>query len=312
MGSVNGKSKAAFFSNPMGVAADNLGNIFVADSRNNMIRKISPEGMVTTLAGTGAAGSVDGRGDTATFFFPEGVAVDNNGNVFVADTHNSLIRKISPDGFVTTLAGQRIYHTIPGRDTSVRFDNPSGIATDRKGNVYVADWANNLIRKISPGGIVSNIAGNGDRGAKDSSVSFASFYLPGAITLDSTGNLYVADTYNNMIRKISPEGFVSTIAGKTVRGSANGKGVAASFSHPAGIVVDKEGNIYISDMENNKIRKISPDGMVTDFAGSGLRGSANGRDTVASFYRPYGLTIGKNGNILVADCLNNQIRQISF
>ena len=312
MGSVNGKSKAAFFSNPMGVAADNLGNIFVADSRNNMIRKISPEGMVTTLAGTGAAGSVDGRGDTATFFFPEGVAVDNNGNVFVADTHNSLIRKISPDGFVTTLAGQRIYHTIPGRDTSVRFDNPSGIAADRKGNVYVADWANNLIRKISPGGIVSNIAGNGDRGAKDSSVSFASFYLPGAITLDSTGNLYVADTYNNMIRKISPEGFVSTIAGKTVRGSANGKGVAASFSHPAGIVVDKEGNIYISDMENNKIRKISPDGMVTDFAGSGLRGSANGRDTVASFYRPYGLTIGKNGNILVADCLNNQIRQISF
>jgi serine/threonine-protein kinase len=312
MGSVNDKGTSASFSNLMGLAIDTFGNIYVADSRNNMIRKISKEGNVTTLAGSGAVGSVDGKGDTASFFYPRGVAVDKNGNVYVADTHNGLIRKISLDGFVTTLAGSRVYSTIPGKDTVARFDNPAGIAVDESGNVYVADWANNLIRKISPTGKVYNIAGNGTPGSKDGVGSSASFYLPEAIALDSIGNIYIADTYNNMIRKISLDGVVSTLAGKKVRGSANGKGTEASFSHPAGITVDREGNVYVADEGNNKIRRISPGGMVTTFAGSGERGSTNGRDTTASFYRPYGVAADKKGNIFVADYLNNQIRKISF
>jgi sugar lactone lactonase YvrE len=312
MGSANARGTAASFSNMMGLAIDTSGNIYVADSRNNLIRKISPQGDVTTLAGTGVVGSVDGRGDSASFFYPMAVAVDKNGNVYVADTHNGLIRRISPDGFVTTLAGKRVYHNVPGKDTIVRFDNPAGIAVDGAGYVYVADWANDLIRKISPNGEVYTIAGNGKPGSKDGTGFSASFYLPGGIALDATGNIYIADTYNNMIRKISPDGSVKTLAGKKAMGSANGKGTDASFSHPAGIAVDQDANIYIADVGNNRIRKITPDGMVTTFAGSGARGSANGRDTTASFYRPYGVAVDKSGHIYVADYLNNLIRKISF
>jgi serine/threonine-protein kinase len=312
MGAVNGWGTSASFSNMMGIAADNFGNLYVADSRNNMIRKINVDGVVTTLAGCGIAGSSDGKGDIASFFYPEGVAVDKKGNLYVADTHNGLIRRISPDGFVTTLAGQRIYHTIPGMDTVVRFDNPAGIAVDSSGNVYVADCGNDLIRKISPDGKVQNIAGNGKRGVNDGVGSIASFYLPGGIALDSIGNIYVADTYNNMIRKISPAGFVTTLAGKVLKGVSNGRGSAASFSHPAGLIVGPGGNIFVADVGNNRIRKISPDGVVTNFAGSGARGSTNGRDTIASFYRPYGVAADKSGNIYVADYLNNLIRKISF
>jgi serine/threonine-protein kinase len=312
MGVVNGRGTSAAFSNMMGIAVDDRGNIYVADSRNNMIRKISADGMVTTIAGSGLAGSADGKGTAASFFYPEGVAVDRNGNLYVADTHNSLIRKISPDGIVTTLAGQRIYHTIPGMDTIARFDNPAGIAVDPSGYVFVADCGNDLIRKISPDGKVQNIAGIGKKGSKDSSSLNASFYLPGGIALDSIGNIYVADTYNNMIRKISSTGFVTTIAGRTWAGNSNGKGSNASFSHPAGIAVGSGGYIYVADVGNNRIRMISPEGLVTNFAGSGSRGSTNGRDTIASFFRPYGVAADKSGNIYVADYLNNLIRKISF
>lgn len=312
MGALNGRGLSASFSNLMGIAVDDGGNIYVADSRNNMIRKISADGVVTTIAGSGIAGSADGKGVNASFFYPEGVAVDRNGILYVADTHNNLIRKISPDGMVTTLAGQRIFHTIPGTDTVVRFDNPAGIAVDSSGYVYVADCGNDLIRKISPDGKVQDIAGNGKRGAKDSSCLNASFYLPGGLALDSTGNIYVADTYNNMIRKISPSGFVTTLAGRPFAGVANGKGSSASFSHPAGLTVGPGGNIFVADVGNNKIRVISPDGIVSNFAGSGAPGATNGRDTIASFSRPYGVTADKSGNIYVADYLNNQIRKISF
>jgi sugar lactone lactonase YvrE len=312
MGSVNGNGTAASFSNMMGIATDDRGNVYVADSHNNLIRKISADGLVTTLAGNGLAGSADGRGDTASFFNPAAVAVDKNGNVYVADTHNNLIRKINPDGFVTTFAGQRVYHSIPGTDTTIRFDNPDGIAVDTGGNVYVADWANDRIRKISPDGKVTGLAGNGIRGSKDGVGLSASFYLPGGLAVDSACNIYVADTYNNLIRKIRPDGFVTTVAGRTGIGSANGKAAAASFSHPVGIAVDREGNIYVADVGNNKIRKITPDALVTTFAGSGARGSRDGRDTIAAFNRPYGITIDKWGNFFVADYQNNLIRKIVF
>ena len=312
MGALDGRGTSASFSNMMGIAVDEHGNLYVADSRNNRIRKISTDGVVTTVAGNGLAGSADGKGDSASFFYPEAVTVDKNGNLYVADTHNSLIRKISPEGIVTTLAGQRIYYTIPGMDTIVRFDNPAGIAVDTSGYVYVADCGNDLIRKISPDGKVQNLAGSGKRGTKDSSSLNASFYLPSGIALDSTGNIYVADTYNNLIRKISSSGLVTTIAGGPLAGAANGKGSNASFSHPAGLTVGPGGYIYVADVGNNKIRMISPQGLVSNFAGSGSRGATNGRDTIASFFRPYGVAADKSGNIYVADYLNNIIRKISF
>jgi len=311
MGSVNGYRTEARFSNMMGIAADELGNLYVADSRNNLIRKIDTLGMVTTLAGTGVAGSNDGKGDQASFFFPTALAVDKKGFVYVADTHNSLIRKISPEGFVTTMAGQREYPTNPGMDkTEPRFDNPDGIAVDDSGNVYVSDWANDLIRKITPEGRISNIAGNGGRGSQNGPGNTSSFYLPGGIARDGKGNIYVADTYNNLIRKIRPDGLVTRFAGKPAKGADNGKGPEASFFHPVGLALDPQGNLYVADVGNNMIRKISPDGTVTLLAGTGKRGSVNGPAKTASFYRPYGVTVDRQGNVYVADYLNNQIRKI--
>ncbi|WP_295672856.1 NHL repeat-containing protein [uncultured Mucilaginibacter sp.] len=310
IGAVNGKSTEASFSNLMGLAIDSAGNIYVADSRNNMIRKISADGVVSTLAGSGNQGSADGKGVAASFFFPAALTVDTHGVVYVADTHNSMIRKITPDGNVTTLAGRPDAATKDHPGAMVRFDNPYGIAVDKNGNVFVSDWDKDQVKKVSPDGKVSVYAGTGDRGLKDGPAVNASFYLPEGIALDQKGNLYVADTYNNLIRKISPEGIVSTLAGKIKRGSANGKGAAASFSHPDGIAVDKKGNVYVADVGNNKIRKITPDGIVSDFAGTGKRGADNGPANTATFYRPFGITIDNAGNLFVADYQNNLIRKI--
>jgi sugar lactone lactonase YvrE len=311
MGSINGKATEASFSYMMGLAIDESGNVYVADSHNNLIRKISADGIVTTLAGTGSAGFADGDSAQASFFNPAGVAVDKNGNIYVADTHNSLIRKISPGGQVTTIAGIRPDKTKYGSSESVQFDNPAGIAVDTSGNIYIADWAKDMIRKISPAGKITDIAGNGNPGSTDGKDTSASFYLPGGIAVDLNGNVYVSDTYNNMIRKISPDGSVKTIAGKKKKGSADGKDTAASFSHPAGIAVDNNGNLYVADVDNNKIRKISPDGVVSTFAGTGIRGSTNGPVTTACFYRPYGVAVDQHGNVYVADYQNNLIRKIS-
>lgn len=310
IGANNGKAGDASFSNLMGLAIDPAGNIYVADSRNNLIRKISADGMVTTLAGDGNQGSADGKGNAASFFFPAALAVDTHGIVYVADTHNSMIRKITPDGNVTTLAGRPDTGTIKHPEALSRFDNPYGIAVDKAGNVFVSDWDKDQIKKVSPDGKVSVFAGTGDRGLKDGPADSASFYLPEGIALDQQGNLYVADTYNNRIRKITPDGMVSTLAGKTKKGSANGKGAAASFSHPDGIAVDRSGNVYVADVGNNKIRKITPDGTVSDYAGTGKRGSDNGPLNTASFYRPFGLTIDGGGNLYVADYQNNLVRRI--
>jgi sugar lactone lactonase YvrE len=303
----DGKGKKASFANPMGITADEQGDLYIADSHNNLIRKISSDGNVTTLAGNGAEGSADGKGKEATFFYPTGIAVDKNGNVYVSDTHNNLIRKITANGVVTTIAGRR-----NGRD-SARFDNPAGIAVDTDGNLYVADWGNDVIRKITSSGNVINFAGSmGTPGRKNGIGESASFYLPWGIALDSAGNVYVSDFNNNMIRKISPDAHVTTIAGKKLRGSADGKDSSASFFHPAGIAVDKKGMLYIADMGNNKVRKIATDGSVSTLAGSGQRGGADGRGTTASFYKPYGIAVDKRGSVYVADYLNNLVRKISF
>jgi serine/threonine protein kinase, bacterial len=312
MGSVNGKGTAASFANLMGITVDENGNIYIADSHNNLIRKISPEGLVTTLAGNGSPGSSDGIGNSASFFYPAGIAVDRSGWIYVADTHNSLIRKISPEGKVTTLVGMRPNPTKAGKFDTVKFDNPSGITVDLNGNIYLADWAKDLVRKISPGGIVTDLAGNGNPGSKDGQGPTSSFYLPEGIAVDAKGDVFVADTYNNMIRKINPNGVVATFAGKKEKGSRDGRGPAASFLHPAGLAIDKNENLYVADVGNNKIRKITPDGDVTTFAGTGMRGSANGQVGTATFYRPFGVAVDKGGNVYVADYQNNLVRKIGL
>ncbi len=297
---MNGKPLEASFSNLIGLAVDGEGNIFVADSRNNLIRKISKDGLVTTLAGSGEVGSKDGKGTRASFFSPTALTVDKKGIVYVADTHNNLIRAINPDGTVTTLAGK----------TGLKFDNPSGIAVDTFGNLYVSDW-NNQIRKITPDGEVTNFAGHGTRGALNGDRSKATFYLPYGLAVDLHGNLFVSDCYNNQIRKISPAGQVTTLAGMIVKGARNDRTDSSSFFHPAGIAIDQIGNIYVADTGNNLIRRIGVDHRVTTLAGTGTRGLMNGKKIDATFWRPTGIAVDSAGNIFIADCLNNVIRKIS-
>jgi len=313
MAIADGKGDQASFANLMGIAADNKGNLYVADSHNNVIRKITSDGTVTTWAGSGAVGSADGKGTAASFFYPTALAVDSNGNVYVSDTHNNLIRKIDPTGVVTTLAGKgRVSANDIDTSDIVRLDNPAGIAVNNTGDVYIADWGNDVIRKIDLSGKITDVAGNkGVPGAENGVGSSASFYLPWGLVLDSMNNLYVADSYNNMIRKISTDGTVTTVAGKKENGSADGKDTAASFSHPAGLAIDKHGNLYVADMGNNKIRKVSS-GVVTTVAGNGIRGSGNGRAESASFSKPYGVTVANDGSVYVADYSNNLVRKITL
>jgi sugar lactone lactonase YvrE len=308
MGSDDGIGTSSSFANLMAIAADTAGNIYVADSHNNIVRKITPAGIVTTFAGSGREGHADGKGKAASFFNPAGIAVDKLGNVYVADTHNNLVRKITPGGDVTTIAGK-----MPGsKDSSVRFDNPAGIAVDDAGNIYVADWANDVVRKISIDGAITTFAGSGVPGSRNGMSDSASFYLPWGIAVDAANNIYVGDSYNNMIRKISAAGVVTTFAGKKTKGFFDGAGSEASFFHPAGIAIDKQGNVYVADEGNNKIRKITPGGIVTTFAGSGERGALNGSAAEASFYKPYGVAVDKDGGVYVADYQNNLVRKISF
>jgi streptogramin lyase len=264
-GAANGVDTAASFYKPFGVATDASGNVYVADAGNNQIRIITPAGLVSTFAGTGAAGAVNGK-DTATFNSPLGVAVDGSGNVYVADYGNNLIRKITPAGVVSTLAGTGATGADNGAGNIATFNLPEGVAVDAAGNVYVADNGNDLIRKITPEGVVSALAGSGQAGSANGTGTAASFNSPFGVAVDGAGNVYVADSGNNLIRKISPAGAVTTFAGSGAKGANNATGLAATFNTPSGLAVDAAGNVYVADENNNLIRKITAAGIVTTIA----------------------------------------------
>jgi len=310
-GYVDATGAAAVFNSPIGIATDADGNIYVADANNNKIRKISLSGVVTTLAGS-TAGDVDANGTSARFNTPVGIAVDAYRNVYVADYLNHKIRKISPSGDVSTFAGTGSPGNANGPGNGASFNNPRGLAIDVHGNVYVADFGNNLIRKITALGDVSTLAGSGIAGSVNATGTAASFNIPYGITVDAHGIVYVGDYGNNKIRKIDLLGAVSTLAGSGVVGDADSTGIKASFNAPTGILVDTAGNVYVADSGNNKIRKISQSGAVSTFAGTGPVGSTNGIVSSARFYSPTGLAVDPYGNIYVADVGNHKIRLITF
>ena len=312
-GAADGLAAAASFNFPAHVAADNNGNLYVSGGLNQTVRKIAPNGRVTTLAGSGVVGGfADGTGSAASFNRPRGLAVDAASNVYVADFMNQRIRKITPAGVVTTFAGSGVRGATDGTGTTATFAGPEGLAIDAAGNLIVSEDWNNKIRKITPDGVVTTLAGSGAKGHADGPGAQASFDVPSALAVDAAGNVYVADMYNNKIRKISPSGIVSTVAGSGAQGSADGIGTRASFYEPAGVALDSVGNVYVADISNQKIRKITTSGVVSTLTGSGHTGSRDGGDAVASFSFPAGLAADSLGRLYVADSRNHKVRKITL
>jgi sugar lactone lactonase YvrE len=290
-GAVNATGTKASFNGPKGIAIDKAGNLYVADSGNDLIREITPAGVVTTLAGVLSNGSTSTTTTVDSLFFgPAGVAVDAAANVYVADSGNGLIRKVTQAGVVTNIAGSANSLTA-----SAVFDNPTGLAIDGSGNIYVANYLFNTISLINSAGTVSTFAGTGTAGYTDGPAASAAFYFPNSVALDKSNNVYVADGINNVIRKITPSGIVSTLAGSGTAGAVDSTGTLASFNGPTGLAVDASGNVYVADSNNNKIRKITPAGKVTTIAGNGEYGSRNG---IAVAYRNTKLVKVASANML--------------
>lgn len=252
-GSADGTGSAARFDDPTGIAVDESGNVYVSDTENYTIRKVTPAGVVTTLAGSpGAYGSADGTGPAARFDGPQGIAVDTSGNVYVADEDANTIRKITPGGVVTTLAGTPgVIGSSNGTGSAAQFCDPIGVAVDGAGNVYVGELGSSTIRKITSAGVVTTLAGTpGNIGSADGTGSAAQFYWPTGVAVDGNGDVYVADTYNFTLRKVTSTGVVTTLAGiPGYAGIANGKGPSALFVSPRGVGVDGNGTLFVVNQD---------------------------------------------------------------
>jgi sugar lactone lactonase YvrE len=314
-GSTNGYSTNALFSDPAAIVADSAGNLFVADSQNHAIRKISTNGLVSTLAGQlGVPGSADETGAQARFDSPCGITLDLNGNLFVSDTGNHTIRKITPGGVVNTIAGtagQAGFANEVG--PAARFNSPLGLAVATNGMIYVADCGNHVVRAISGSGSVTTLAGNPENwGSENGSGTNARFNGPVGLVLDDLGTLFVADSNNHIIRKITPDGAVSTWAGVPgVDGCVDGDALLARFCKPAELTFDRKRNLYVADSFNHVVRKISNDGKVSTITGvPGSYGSADGVNRQARFFNPYGVAISPDGSLFVADAYNELIRVV--
>ena len=306
---VDGISTTATFIGPRGLVVDASGNVYVADAKSNRIRKITPDGFVSTYAGSGSYGYIDGLASEASFRNPSAVVLDPYGNIYVADSSNARIRRISSQGVVSTFAGSGAGFSLDGIGNQASFEYIYGMTIDDAGNIYVTDG--NMIRKISRSGMVSTFAGSTNSGNANGIGNDASFYSPRGVTVDKSGNLYVSDTGNNTIRKITPDRVVTTYAGSGARGSANGIGTEASFGFLNHITVDSDGNIYVVDSGNYLIRKISQSRLVTTVAGTGWFGKVDGIGSIASFEDPFGIAVDPLGNLYIGDYGNHVIRKIT-
>jgi sugar lactone lactonase YvrE len=274
---------------------------------------------VTTLAGLAASktkSGLNGQGAAARFRWPMGIAVDASGTVYVADEEDNTIRKITSAGNVTTLAGSpgtKNEHA-DGLGPAAHFYHPVAVAVDASGTLYVTDADNNTIRKISPAGQVTTLAGvAGHKGHADGAPTAAQFNCPHGVAVAASGTVYVADTFNHTIRKIDPAGQVTTLAGVAgSKGSIDGTGAQARLSYPSGIAVDAAGTVYVVDNGAYTIRKITAAGVVTTLAGlAHQKGSTDGVGSAARFHAPNGLAVGPNGVLYVAEYINCVIRQIT-
>lgn len=313
-GAANGTGTNAMFSDPAAIVADASGNFFVADSQNHAIRKITKLGAVTTFAGQlGVSGTANGSGTDAQFNSPSGLAFDKSGNLFVTDTGNSTIRKISSGGIVTTIAGVAGQSGFADGSTgSALFNSPLGIAIASNGTVFIADSGNHIIRAISNGNVSTFTGTPGVWGGTNATGTNAQFNTPCGLAFDSRSNLFMSDANNHTIRKITSGGVVTTFAGTPgVDGNADGDLQSAKFCQPAELAFDPKGNLFVADSFSHAIRKISTNGIVSTVSGAaGIFGSEDGVNGQGHFYNPYGVAIAPDGSLTVADAYNELIRTV--
>jgi sugar lactone lactonase YvrE len=310
-GTANGTGSAASFNFPGGIALAASGDLFVGDRLNNTIRKVTTAGVVSLYSGS-TIGGTNGDISVATYYYPNSIAFDNSGNMYVSETAGNRIRKITSAGIVSTLAGDGTSGLLDGNGTSAQFGFPVGIALDGGGNVYVAEFNNCTVRKITPGGDVTTLAGTGTPGYADGTGTAAQFGNPSGIAIDTQGNLYVTELGNNRIRKITPAGVVTTYAGDGNIGSSNGQRLVAQFYAPRDLVFDDRGNLIVVDGGNNQIRLIEPGGYVVTLAGTGTAGFADGSGTTATFNLPYAVERSGEGEIIVGERTNAALRKIVY
>ena len=299
---------------------DISGNVYIGDRNNNKLRMVTSSGIITTFAGTGAQGS-NGDGGAATsaqLCYPIGVSVGISGNVYIADACNNKIRKVTSAGLIATIAGTGTAGSSGdgGAATSAQLNFPAGVSLDIYGSVYIADLRNHKIRKVTSAGIITTIAGTGDSGSSGDGGAATSAQLncPTGVSVDISGNVYIADTNNHMIRMVTSTGIITTIAGTGTAGSSGDGGAATSAQlyNPTEVSVDISGNVYIAVVDNNKIRIVSSSGIITAIAGTGSKGSSGdgGAATSAQLNGVFGVSVGISGNVYIADTSNNKIRMV--
>lgn len=301
-GHTNGPARMARFAGPLGLTIDDGGTIYVADTGNHRIRSITSTGLVLDVAGSGREGYADGPSALAQFSSPNAVTVGPDGTIYAADAGNRRIRAISPSGVVSTVAGSGVAGYVNGVGTAAQFTVTGAVVADRAGNLYVPDRLNSVIRKITPAGVVSTFAGSGTRGHADGPSDIAQFNVPIRMGVDATGNVYVVDTGDNRIRKVTPQGVVSTVAGSGVPGFADGTAAQAKFSaNIMGICLDGSGNLYVMDAGNRRIRKVTPGGTVS---------------TVFEFtnpdHTPANMKMDQAGNLYLSDRQHNVIYKLTI
>ncbi|MDC0766763.1 NHL repeat-containing protein [Streptomyces sp. HD] len=280
-----------------------------------------PDGAIATVAGTGATGylSDGGPAPLTRLYLPMGLAVDRQGNLYIADRYNHRIRKVTPDGIITTVAGTGDggYVSDGGPAVATRLNEPIDVAVDDAGNVYIADGVNHRIRKVTPAGIITTVAGNGEAGyVSDGGPAIATrLNHPHGIAVDREGNLYFSEWSNHRVRKVSRNGIITTVAGNGTAGyvSDGGPAIATRLQHPSGVAVDPEGNLYIADCVNHRVRKVSRNGIITTVAGNGTAGyvSDGGPAVATRIHHPHDVALDAAGNLYIADSGNHRLRRVS-
>ena len=312
-------ANTAYLDYPRNLAFDTAGNLYVADQRSHRIRKIDINGIITTVAGTGVDGfsGDDGPATEAQLKNPRAVTVDKNGNLYISDKGNSRIRKVTTDGIISTIAGtgEAGYSGDGGAATSAKINFPYQMKTDAQGNLYFTEATNHLVRKISTDGTISTVAGTGAAGfsGDNGAATSAQLATPWGMALDDEGNIYISDSYNHRIRKVDTDGNITTIAGTGTAGDSGEGGAATSalLNTPGCIDIDKAGNIYFTSIGNAKVKKILKNGNIVTIAGTGLQSYVKNTVALSAGMRaPYGLTLDNSNNVYISDTFNSLVRKI--